>query len=287
MLHTGLDYLALEGWLDSLIKSINLMFANLLAVLGNTSWFDTILANGSVETIITAIKGVAITLCLMFFLMDFFSKTLDLQWVKWENVMMLFIKLILAKVVIDKSPEICQMICNGFSSIVTTALGGADQSFTFIDLSNKEVAYQQFGLTLNEAEKVVNKPTITFLDFSPMMIQIKGMIMSMIIMIILIICYAIVLGRVFELAVYTIIAPIPLSTFSCDGLRDVGKGFLKSYVAVSLQALVLALMFVAYTTIVRDITITAPGFSCVVNVLTLSLGVMQSGAWAKRICNAM
>ena len=39
----------------------------------------------------------------MFFLIDFFTKTLHLQWVTWENVMMLVIKLIVAKLCVDNA----------------------------------------------------------------------------------------------------------------------------------------------------------------------------------------
>ena len=45
------------------------------------------------------------------------------------------------------------------------------------------------------------------------------------------------------------IAPVPLSTFACDGLSDIGKGFLKSYAAVTLQSIVLAIMFIAYAAV--------------------------------------
>lgn len=76
-------------------------------------------------------------------------------------------------------------------------------------------------------------------------ISIQGLIMK----IIMVLANVVVIARLFELTVYTLIAPVPLSTFACEGLSDVGKGFLKSYAAVSLQAIVLAIMFVAYSAV--------------------------------------
>ena len=43
--------------------------------------------------------------------------------------------------------------------------------------------------------------------------------------IVLILANVVVIARLFELTVYTMIAPVPLSTFACEGLSDVGKGF--------------------------------------------------------------
>ena len=113
--------------------------------------------------------------------------------------------------------------------------------------------------------------------------------------IIMIIANVIVIARLFELTVYTLIAPVPLSTFACDGLSDVGKGFLKSYAAVSLQAIVLAIMFVAYSAVnnaliaghIGSYNLTLNGIMGLISTLTLGIGVMSSGAWAKKICGAM
>lgn len=62
--------------------------------------------------------------------------------------------------------------------------------------------------------------------------------------IIMILANVVVIARLFELTVYTLIAPVPLSTFACEGLSDVGKGFLKSYAAVSLLFIELLLFVI-------------------------------------------
>ena len=113
--------------------------------------------------------------------------------------------------------------------------------------------------------------------------------------IIMVLANVVVIARLFELTVYTLIAPVPLSTFACEGLSDVGKGFLKSYAAVSLQAIVLAIMFVAYSAVntalvsgrIGSTNLTLNGVMGLVTTLTLAMGVMQSGSWSKKICGAM
>ena len=80
-----------------------------------------------------------------------------------------------------------------------------------------------------------------------------------------------------------------------DSLSDVGKGFLKSYAAVSIQAIVLAIMFIAYSAVntalisgnIGSTSLSLNGIMGLVTTLTLAMGVMQSGAWSKKICGAM
>lgn len=292
---TWLNYAILKKLADTSIDSINEMFAYILKLLSNTDWLSSIINSNEFQPVIDAIKGSAITLCVLFFLIDLFNKTLNLQWVKWENVMMFAIKVVIAKILIDKSPEICEMIYSGFSSMVSSTISAATtmsstpgNTFQFISSGD----YEALWLTEDEANllRYSLHQFPKFLDFRPLIIQIKISLMSFIISFLLIICEVIVIGRIFELVVYSIIAPLPLATFASDGLQEVGKGFLKSYVAVSIQALVLAIMFIAYILITNTFTtenIQLGAFDGLVRVLALTMGVMQSGAWAKRICNAM
>lgn len=39
--------------------------------------------NNIIDTVIGVISGTAMTLCVLFFLMEFAKKSMDLQWVKW------------------------------------------------------------------------------------------------------------------------------------------------------------------------------------------------------------
>ncbi|MGN0679584.1 MAG: hypothetical protein ACI4JS_07975 [Oscillospiraceae bacterium] len=283
---TPAEYEVIKFELNTMIDGINALFGKIPEVLSNPNYLKNVLESSTAEPIISAIKAASLTLCVLFFLIDFFSKTLNLQWVKWENVMMLCIKLVFAKILIDKSPELCEAIYSGLSSIVKSVVDSINKSsgsFKFIADGN----YEALWLSENEANKVRNPPTtIKFLDFSPILIRLKSSVMSFIMTFLLSMSYVIAIGRIFELVIYTIIAPLPLSTFSTDGLHEIGKGFLKSYVAVSIQALVMVVMIVAYTLIINEIPkITI--FDGLLKILAFSIGMFQSGAWAKRICNAM
>ena len=287
-----LTYEWLADTITQFAGTINGAYQLILQLLCETGWFTQIVESNMFEQPISAIKATAITLCALFFLIDFFTKTLHLQWVTWENVLILFVKLTVAKVCVDNAEWIVMLIYNGFSSIVSTTLGGA-QTLEIIPTSNGVEMAKYFWLTNDQAQKLFPSPANTgFLNFEPMWLATKSEIIAMIMIILLIICNIIVIGRIFELVIYTIIAPIPLSTLACDGLTDIGKGFLKSYAAVCVQAIVLMIMFMSYSLLHGFLDNMSSlhaieGWRGLIEVFTLSLGVMQSGSWAKRICGAM
>lgn len=286
-----ISYEIVATTIRGIVLAVNNLFSWLLEILQNPNIFTNMIANVN-PAIIDTVKATAITLCSLFFLLDFFSKTLHLQWVTWENVLMLFIKLFVAKICIDNSLWITDCIYNGLNSMTS-----AVPSFTQIIPQSQgngdwSAAYSYF-LTGNDYYNVVNNTTAGFLDFKPLLVNMQVQIQGFIMQGIVIVATIIVVARFFELTVYSIVAPIPLATFACEGLTDVGKGFLKSYAAVCVQAVVLIVMFFAYTTmdsafnqLASQIAEIRPWMG-MIKVFTLGIAVMQSGSWAKKICGAM
>lgn len=98
--------------------------------------------------------------------------------------------------------------------------------------------------------------------------------------------FVIAIGRVFELSIYTIFAPLPLATFASETTHDVAKTFLKNYIATVLQVAVIVVMFVVYVAMNKFISTAFSGTKLIhlVVLLALGLGVFKSGSWAKKIC---
>ena len=276
--------------ISSIINELNSMFSMLIELLTNDSLLQT--ATTSLPNLVSAIKATAITLCVMFFLIDFFTKSLHLQWVTWENVLMLFLKLVAAKVCVDNAELFTTILYRGFNSFIN-AISGTITQYCFID--GDDMTKAQYFVSASQASQIVNNYDAGFLNFQPMLLNLQISIQGLIMKIIMVLANVVVIARLFELTVYTLIAPVPLSTFACEGLSDVGKGFLKSYAAVSLQAIVLAIMFVAYSAVntalvsgrIGSTNLTLNGVMGLVTTLTLDMGVMQSGSWSKKICGAM
>ena len=319
--------------INQLIRELNSMYAMIIEFLTDDTLLQT--ATSTVPDLVDAIKGTSLTLCVMFFLINFFSKTLNLQWVTWENVMMLIIKCFLAKICVDNAEFFTTMIYRGFNSFVN-AVGDFSQNGLFIirndgfsfaipekpewdgdnwaesalqgfiyDMLQKadyrDVNAAQYFVSLPDAILCASNYDAGFLNFSPIILNIFITIEGLIMKIIMILANVMVISRLFELTVYTLVAPIPLSTLACDGLSDVGKGFLKSYAAVTLQSLIIAIMFIAYSAVNNvlfkmaqqgvspDLTTQSfalDGWIGLITTITLGIGVMSSGTWAKRICGA-
>lgn len=287
------NYDQCQATIRGIVNQINSMMAAIIELLGDNSLIENISSDNRLSNLISAIQGTALILCTLFFLLDFFSKSLHLQWVTWENVLMLFLKLFAAKVCVENSVWITDCIYKGLTSMVDTISGSSGFYVTSI-IKDPEADWQSTSLlfvTQTEAYQIWNHVDAGFLNFQPVLLNMRIQIQGIIMQIIMAIANVIVLGRLFEIIVYTLIAPVPLSTLSCDGLTDVGKGFLKSFAAVSIQAIVLVIMFVAYSSVITLLTdnssIMGSGFGGIILTLTLGLGVMQSGQWAKRICGAM
>lgn len=120
-------------------------------------------------------------------------------------------------------------------------------------------------------------PTLEIAFLQPYFLVMKG---------IAYVIFVIALGRVFELSVYTILAPLPLVTFASETSHDVGKHFIKNYIATVLQITVIVVMFIVYVAINKHIVTLFPGVKLMqlIVLLSLGLGVVKSGAWAKKIC---
>ena len=61
-----------------------------------------------------------------------------------------------------------------------------------------------------------------------------------------------VYGRFFKLYMYTAIAPIPLSSFAGETTQNIGKSFLKSYIAVCLEGAIIVIACVIFSAFVTS-----------------------------------
>lgn len=268
-----------------------------------------------------AVGGFAITLISLFLLIDFFKKSTDLKWVTWENVLMFFLKFIIAKVCVDNSEWLMSCIYNGFSSL-TNALQDVTSHYStdekvdqianaitdwlasigiptdvpylpLIEGDNKTI-YSYF-LNSGDVKRVLDNGFVSLFDFTPVGVWLLVVIQSLITKAILAITFVIVLARFMELAIYTVVAPLPLATLGSDGLQDIGKSYLKSYAACCVHATVILLIFCSWqalNTISLDggkffDLFNAGGFYGLIKTLVLGATIMKSEQWAKRICGAI
>ena len=96
-------------------------------------------------------------------------------------------------------------------------------------------------------------------------VALIGMLVIIVLSFILVIT---VYGRLFRLYLYTAISPIPLSTFAGEPTQQIGVAFLKSYAAVCLEGVVIALCCVIFTAYAAAPPVVDDSASAAMQVLT-------------------
>jgi hypothetical protein len=281
--------------------------------------------------IINAIKTAGLVVAILLLMVDFFKKTVSFEWSsKWENVLLFLVKVIVIKQVIQNADVILGHIYAGFDWINQQVIGtqpkfidyGATLTYNrnvptdffdnpflwavdntvnffggngnthsiFYTISPDAVRffYPSTNFPLVTDPFGFEAPTTGFVPIiERILLQPYFLVMTAISLII----FVIVIGRVFELMIYTIFAPLPLATFAGDGTHDIGKGFIKNYIACVLQITVIGVMFLVYAAVDTYMPNILNGGSYTrllrfVILISLGLGVMKSGSWSKKICGA-
>lgn len=132
-------------------------------------------------------------------------------------------------------------------------------------------------LSLPNPKTTLFMPTLEVILLQPYFLVMKA---------IAYIIFVIVIGRVFELAIYTIFAPLPLATFASETTHDIARNFIKNYIATVLQIAVIVVMFLVYAALAKYISSLYPQTTMlqIIVLISLGLGVVKSGSWSKKIC---
>lgn len=305
----GIDSSYLQWYIKSQVFSVNGSYALCQKFLSFSPFSGDFTI---VDNCVDLVQGTALTLVSLFFVIDFFSKTINLEWVKWENVIMLFAKLFVSKAIIDNAPALMTVVYDVFSGIQQTLNSTLVSEYAFEYNGVSFTGNSLLPMANMDVKVDVSDPAWAqlcdmflggsaqwqgYLDDDMNLLGMKSFVSVMqltptflILQLVMIVCQVTVLGRVFELMVYTIIAPLPLSTFTITAVSDVGKTFVKSYVAVCLQASMLIIMFAAFSqlqTPIQNFVSTMPGYGSTLSILlaaVLGLGCIKSGSWANKIC---
>lgn len=261
-----IEWETIEEWVRTWLDVINYTFDNAINAL-TISPFDSSIT--VIDTAMTAVDGVALVLVSMFFAIQLCNDAMLLKIQSYEQVFKLFFKFILAKVIVQNARGIMGILFNGFNSIAET-LGETNYGF-LSSFSTDAIITQPADAGLLNLNYLVK-----YLEAMPTFLILMGA------------CWVInliIIGRLFEIIVYTVISPIPLATFAGEGWHDSAKAFIKSYAAVCLQGLVVMVMFYAFAQ-VADLLGGTDTMGITITALALALGVAKSGQWARQAVGA-
>lgn len=176
-------------------------------------------------------QAVGLALLVLFFVVGIAKQFGNISEVKKpEHSLKLFIKFVLAKAVVTYGMELMMAIFNIVQGIIqkiiaTAGLNGANNTWL-----------------PNEIAEAVDK--CNFLDQIPLgAVTILGCLFIIVLSFIMILT---VYGRFFKLYLYTAIAPIPLSSFAGHNTEQIGRSFIKSYMGVCLEGVIIVLACIIF-----------------------------------------
>ena len=185
---------------------------------------------GDIWTVIVGIndglKAVGYGLLVLFFAMSVFQSAAGFRdFQRPEFALRHLIRFVAAKVAVGSAMEIMTVIfsiCGGIVQSVMSDMGG---------MASASVTVPQ--------EMVDTIEAVGFLQSIPLwLVTFIGSLFITILSFILILT---VYGRFFRLYLYTALAPLPLSSFAGEGTSFAGKAFLKSYIGVCMEGVIIVL----------------------------------------------
>lgn len=259
---------SIEKLVEQALEVIDYDYESALNILKINPFDSSIVIDSSLQS---GIHGLALTLVSMFFVMQFCNEAMYLKLQSYENIFKLVFKFFLAKALVDNAHGLMGIIYNSFNGLVVSI---SEDTYGIMNGAKVEAIAQKPAdggwLGINYIfEYISTIPTTLIISACTWVISL------------------VLIGRLFEVIIYTTVAPIPLAMFAGDGWSDGTKNFLKGYAAVCIQALMIVIMFNAFNgisqlavTVAEDGTTTA-NLSITVTALALALGVSKSGQWAR------
>lgn len=259
----GFSWDTFSNMIQNDLNSINDSFESSLKILNMNPFDNSVVID---PTITSGVKAVSLTLVSLFFVMQFCNEAMYLRLQSYEQILKLMFKFVLAKVLVDNARGLMGIIYNTFNGLVvgiSNKASGIMSTFDVASIATKPSEKGWFGFNYLTA----------FISAMPTILILKGA------------CWVIsiiFIGRLFEVIIYSTIAPIPLATFAGEGWSESCKTFIKGYAAVCIQALVIMLMFQAFNAISQLATAGGSRFSITLTALALALGVVKSGQWSRQ-----
>lgn len=200
-----------------------------------------------------ALKAVGYALLVLFFLVGIIRHYNSFSEVKRpEQAIKLFLRFVIAKAVVTYGLDLMMAVFKIMQGVISKAISasgiGGGTSIVIPDSMIKTIEQCGFWESIPLwAVTLIGSLIVTVLSFI--------MILT-------------VYGRFFKLYMYAAIAPIPLSSFAGEGTSNIGKSFLKSFVAVGLEGAIIVIACIIYSVFASSPPSVATGASAVTQVWT-------------------
>lgn len=273
----GLMKMSLTGFDSMLIKASNVLTDGL------DNWADI----AALSMYLRPFCYIIIAICLLLELAQVAAKV-DI--LKWEHGLKLCVKMVLAKVAIDIAPTFLQA-CYLQAQAWIVSLAN----------SNSIMGRKTMDSLRPLVENTTGWGNILGLFLSTFIVLMAILICGLIIQVI-------AYGRIFELYVYLVVSPLPMAFLPLgngngDGVHRITTKFLKNFIAVCLQGVMMIIVIRVFdvvigNTIINALTEAAANtdvnaavtdliYTMLLGAIALVMAVIKCGSWAKSIMDAM
>ena len=215
---------ALDTWNGKLSEIYTLVTQSPAGFKGGTIWEIIVNING-------ALQAIGLALLVLFFVVGVVRTCTNFSELKRpEQALKLFLRFAIAKGIVTYGLDLMLAVFRIIQGIVSTIM--------------EKSSFQASGMTL--PQEIINAINdCGFFESIPLWaVTILGGLFVTVLSFILILT---VYGRFFKLYMYTAIAPVPLSSFAGETTQNIGKSFLKSYIAVCLEGAIIVLACIIFS----------------------------------------
>lgn len=228
----------------------------------------------TIDSIFNVILGVSYVLITLFFIIDFTGKAIMLEVQNYQVIAKLFLRLLIAKIIVENCRGIMYAIFFSFQDVMSRL---SDGGTNFIG-SEVAASIVQHIQTMDGG----------WFGFYYIMYYISLMPSLLIVWGVSFIGAVVVIARLFEIMIYSAVAPLPLATLAGETTTDTTKRFLQNYIAVCLQGLIIVIAFRIFGSMIADkYTGNTDLMTFLVLCIVFALTLIRSGAWSKQIVGIM
>ena len=235
---------ALKTWNEKLAEIWQLITQSPEQFKGGTIWNVIVGIHG-------AVQAIGLALLVLFFVVGVMKTCGSFAELKRpEHALKVFIRFALAKAAVTYGLELMIALFNIVQGLISTIMNAAGFG-----------AAQE---TVLPAEIVTAVEDCGFCDSIPLwaVTLIGGLFITVLSFIMIMTVY----GRFFKLYLYTAIAPVPLSAFAGEPSQNIGKSFIKSYVAVCLEGAIIVLACIIFSLFASSPPVVDPDAAAVTQV---------------------
>lgn len=226
---------SLKIWANTLSVIIKVLTTPLDQMFDGTVW-------KVIKTVCQALEAVGTTILIICFLMGVVSALSSLvDTRRGENAAKVFIRFIIAKEVVTRGLEIMLGIMSLSQSIISKIIKATGIEKTISKAAGSNNVPSEIIDSISDAKLMTR--------IGCWLIALLGVVVMVAVCIIILLT---VYSRFFKVYIYTAISPIPLATFGAVSTSKVGKGFLRSYGAICLEAVVIILACVIFSAITQS-----------------------------------